>query len=83
MFSHPGIKVKESFSVTSNIAVATHIAINFSRVDFFFQSESLKRNNVISQHLDLKIAFSLQYSKFSSVVRLSRVFKSREVLRKY
>ena len=83
MFSHPGIKVKESFSVTSTLAVATHIAINFSRVDFFFQSESLKRNNVISQHLDLKIAFSLQYSKFSSVVHLSRVFKSREVLRKY
>ena len=50
---------------------------------FFFSSESLNRNSVLSLHLDPKITFSLQYGKSLSVVRLSLVFKSSESLPKH
>ena len=72
----------EGFSVISNLAVTTRIAINYSRADFF-SSESLKRNKVLSLHLDLKIIFNLQNGKFLSIVRLSLVLKSSEALPKY
>ena len=73
----------EGFSVISNLAVTTRIAINYSRADFFLSSESLKRNKVLSLHLDLKIIFNLQNGKFLSIVRLSLVLKSSEALPKY
>ena len=49
----------------------------------FFLKESLKRNKVLSLHLDLKITFSLQEDKLSSIVRLSFVLKLSESLPKY
>ena len=41
MFSRSVINMTEGFSVLSNVAVTTPIAINYSRPDFF-SSESLK-----------------------------------------
>ena len=72
----------EGFSVISNLAVTTRIVINYSRA-YFFSSESLKRNKVLSLYLDLKIIFNLQNGKFLSIVRLSLVLKSSEALPKY
>ena len=51
--------------------------------DIFFSSESLNQKSVLSLHLDLKITFSLQYSKSLSVVRLSLALKSSESLPNY
>lgn len=58
------------------------IAISYSRASFF-SSESLKRNKMLSLHLDLKITFNLQYGKFPLIVRLSHVLKSSKGLPKY
>ena len=82
LFNRSGIKVTEGFSVICNIAATTCIAINYSRMDFF-SSESLKRNKMLSLHLDLKSTLNLQYGKFPSIVRLSLVLKSSEALPKY
>ena len=82
LFNRSGIKVTEGFSVISNIAATTCIAINYSRMDFF-SSESLKRNKMLSLHLDLKSTFNLQYGKFPSIVRLNVVLKSSEASPKY
>ena len=49
----------------------------------FFPSESLKRNKVLSLHLDLKIIFNLQNGKFLSIGYHSLVFKSIQALPKY
>ena len=38
---------------------------------------------MLSLHLDLKIIFSIQYGKFPSLVHLSLILKSSEVLAKY
>ena len=58
----------EGFSVISNLAVTTRIAVNYPRADFF---------------LNLKIIFNLQNGKFLSIVRPSLVLKSSEALPKY
>ena len=76
-FSRSGIKVAEGFSLISNLAVTTLIRILF-RSQFFFSSESLDPNSVLSLHLDLKITLSLKYGKSLSIVRLSLVLKSSE-----
>ena len=49
----------------------------------FFPSESLKRNKVLSLHLDLKIIFNLQNGKLLSIGHHSLVFKSSQALPKY
>ena len=70
MFSRSGIKVAEGVYKISNLAVPTHITLNY-----FFSSESLNRNSVLSRQLDLKNTFSLQCGKLLSIVRLSLVLK--------
>ena len=82
LFSSSGIKMTKGFSVISNLSVTTRVTINYSKA-VFFSSESLKQNELLSLHLDLKITFSLQSGKFPSIARLSIVFKSSEVLPKY
>ena len=37
MFNRSVVKVVEGFSVISNLAVTTRIAINYSRADFFLK----------------------------------------------
>ena len=81
VFSCSGIKVLEDFPIISNLAVTTRITINYSRADFFSYG-SLNRNGVLSLYLDLKIIFSLQYSKSLFMVLLSLVLKSNESLPK-
>ena len=58
------------------------MTMNYSRA-IFFSSESLNRKKVLSLHLDLNITFSLQYGNSLSMVRLSLVLKSSEILPKY
>ena len=83
VFSCSGIKVAEGFPIISNLAVTTHITINFSRVNFFLKQISKSKTVCLSLHLDLKIIFSLQYRKSLSIVRLSLVLKSSKILPKY
>ena len=58
------------------------MTMNYSRA-IFFSSESLNRKKVLSLHLDLNITFSLQYGNSLSMVRLSLVLKSSEILPKH
>ena len=58
------------------------MTMNYSRA-IFFSSESLNRKKVLSLHLDLNITFSLQCGNSLSMVRLSLVLKSSEILPKH
>ena len=80
MFNCSGVAVTEDFSAIGYLAVTTRIAIDYSRVDFFFK---LIFETKLSLHLDLKITFNIQYDKFFSIAHFSLVLKSSEALLKY
>ena len=65
-----------------SLAVITPITINYSR-PIFFLNEFLIWNRELGLDLDVKITFSLQYDKSLSIVCLSVVLKSHEILPKY
>ena len=65
-----------------NLTVTSHVTISYYR-DIFFSRESVNGNMVLSLQLDLKISFSLQYAKSLSIVHLSLLLKSSQMLPKY
>ena len=72
-------KRRNVFSVVSNLAVTTGIAVDYSREDFFSR-DSLNLNKFPSLQMDLKTTWSLQNSIFFSILRLKRALKSSECL---
>ena len=82
VLSCSGIKLTQGFFLISNLAVTALITIDFTRT-IFFSSESSNRNKLLSLHLDLKYTLSLQYGKCLSILCLSLVLKSSEIIPKY
>ena len=71
-------KMSERFSVISNLAVSTRIAVDYCRLDFFFWGNLLNLNKLPSLQVNLKIILSLQNGIVSSTVRLKHALKSSE-----
>ena len=79
VFTLSTIKLREGFSVisNSNLAVTTHITINYSRVIFFLKW-FFKLKQVVPCTRTSRITFSLQYGKSLSIAPCSFVPKSSE-----
>ena len=69
----------EQFSIVSNLAVTTRVAVDCSR-EVFFSRESLNLNKLPSLQVDLKTTLSLQYGIYSSIMHLKCTLKSSEDL---
>ena len=69
----------EQFSIVSNLAVTTSVAVDCSR-EVFFSRESLNLNKLPSLQVDLKTTLSLHYGIYSSIVHLKCALKSSEDL---
>ena len=78
--SRTGVQVAEDFPIIGNLAVTTHILINYSKANFFLKW-SCKSKQCL--YLHLKITFRLQDCKFLHIVCLSPDLKSSESLAKH